>query len=488
LDDRPLVFLGEVFPAGIEVAGFGDHLFGREVLDPKEVDLSLEPGNLPFELDPSFLKGGVPLAEAAWGKFARAIEAVELVGFFLQALRFFFEAEEEFALRRDLSLGLVEAGRDLLRGEEEVSQFPVEDPLQIHPGHLVPAVLADVLRRVRGYVHLPAAVTEGEPREEMHRPPGGADFALPHQSDHRVCRVPDLFRDDRLHLHRDPLVRRLQDPLLAIAEALRIVREAGALRGRVADQTLDRRMGEGAPVPCAVPPVIEELRDREEAPVFQKEVIHEAADGSLLGVWDEAFVLPLVAEGSRPAGRLPELRADGHGGRHPLGDLLPLPGGHAGDQGIEEAAGGGRGVDRFLKGDEVGALRLEELGEVEEFFGVPRQAGELREDQPRDPPGRDVFHHPAGLGVGHHGFAGDALKVVDRDYRPSFGCRIHPGAVLVVLGALAFGLVLGRDPNPDRDVFYVFTSANFQLGSCRLPPLDSLAHSSFSPALESSFF
>jgi len=69
---------------------------------------------------------------------------------------------------------------------------------------------------------------------------------------------------------------------------------------------------------------------------------------------------------ARSAQGLAELRADGHGGRHPACDLLAFPGGHAGHNRVEEAAGGGRGIDRLTERYEVRALRLKELGELQE--------------------------------------------------------------------------------------------------------------------------
>src|SRR5699024_5504907 len=126
--------------------------------------------------------------------------------------------------------------------------------------------------------------------------------------DHGVRRIPDLLGDDRLDLRRHPLMRRLQLPALAPPAGLRVAREAEALCGCAADQALHRCMGEPAAAPGTAAPVIQDLRDREEPAVLQEEVVHEAADGSLLGVGYEAAVLPAVAEGSRAAQGLAKLR------------------------------------------------------------------------------------------------------------------------------------------------------------------------------------
>jgi hypothetical protein len=52
--------------------------------------------------------------------------------------------------------------------------------------------------------------------------------------------------------------------------------------------------------------------------------------------------------------------------------------------------------------------------------------------------------------VGHDRLAGDAGQVVQGHDFPSADLGVGPGAVLVVLGTLALGLVFGRDPDPDR--------------------------------------
>ena len=46
---------------------------------------------------------------------------------------------------------------------------------------------------------------------------------------------------------------------------------------------------------------------------------------------------------------------------------------------------------------------------------------------------------------------GEAFEMVHGDDRPALRPRVEPGPGLVVLGALALGLVFGRDPNPDAD-------------------------------------
>jgi DNA-binding XRE family transcriptional regulator len=62
-----------------------------------------------------------------------------------------------------------------------------------------------------------------------------------------------------------------------------------------------------------------------------------------------------------------------------------------------------------------------------------------------------VLHHALGLRVVHDGLAGLPGKVIDLFDLPALAFGITPGAFLVVFGAFALGLVLGRNPNPDAD-------------------------------------
>src|SRR5262249_36871148 len=99
---------------------------------------------------------------------------------------------------------------------------------------------------------------------------------------------------------------------------------------------------------------------------------------------------------------------------------------------------------------------------------------ELGEDEARDAAGAHVLHHAPRLGGGHDRLAGDAGQVVQGHDLPAADLRVAPRAVLVVLRALAFGLVLGRDPDPDRAApgGQLFS---YRTGMVRLPLI--LAHS-----------
>ena len=79
-----------------------------------------------------------------------------------------------------------------------------------------------------------------------------------------------------------------------------------------------------------------------------------------------------------------------------------------------------------------------------------------------------VGHHPLRLRVLHDGLPGDAFQVIDLGDLPAAGFGVALGSHLVMLGALALGLVFGRDPNPDADglrlrrrVFYAPWDSSF---------------------------
>lgn len=65
----------------------------------------------------------------------------------------------------------------------------------------------------------------------------------------------------------------------------------------------------------------------------------------------------------------------------------------------------------------------------------------------------DVFEHPLGLGMTHHGYAADCFEVIDFDHFLPFDFRLRFGSMFVELRAVALGLVFGRDPYPDSYSF-----------------------------------
>ena len=85
-------------------------------------------------------------------------------------------------------------------------------------------------------------------------------------------------------------------------------------------------------------------------------------DGDFLGVRNQFFILPLIAEGGLTPQGFTQLGPDRNRGGHPIGDLLPFPLGHGRDHGIEETTGRGGGVDGLLEGDQIGVVLPEDIG------------------------------------------------------------------------------------------------------------------------------
>ena len=65
--------------------------------------------------------------------------------------------------------------------------------------------------------------------------------------------------------------------------------------------------------------------------------------------------------------------------------------------------------------------------------------------------GAHVREHSLCFRVTHDGLAAHGLKPIDLANIPTTRLCIGTGAALVVLGALAFHLVFGRDPDPDAN-------------------------------------
>jgi hypothetical protein len=81
LDDLPALAEGQLRPAGVEGAGLGGEVGGRELLDGEEVDLPLEAGDLRVKLPGALFKRPVALPEALGRQLVALVEAVELVHF-----------------------------------------------------------------------------------------------------------------------------------------------------------------------------------------------------------------------------------------------------------------------------------------------------------------------------------------------------------------------------------------------------------------------
>ncbi len=437
----------------VQVPGLGQDLVPGKVLDLEEVDLALQPGDLVLELLSALLQGAVGAAEAVSADLVLHVKPVHLLHLLVHPALFGLEPVQERPLVRDRLVSLLEVVGHLLRRKEELPKLLLEDGLQIDDGDLVPAVAAHVLRGVGGDVHLLAAGTDREPGEEVHCLSCRALAALSPFVEECVALLPQLHRHDWLHLAQDPLVPGLLDPVLLVAEAPRVVGPADPLGRWVAEEPLYGRVAEAGAVPRAVALLIEKSGHRFLPPMLQKQLVHEPADRRLLGVGNQLPILPLVPERCLAAQGLAEFGADRHRSRHAFSDLLTLPLGHRRDHGVEEAARRRGRVDGLLERDEVRVVRAEDLGELQELFGISGQARELGEDESGDAPAPHVSEHPLRVGEADDGLPAHRIKAVDLPDLPALGFRIAAGPSLVVLGAFARHLVLGTHANPDTHRF-----------------------------------
>jgi hypothetical protein len=101
----------------------------------------------------------------------------------------------------------------------------------------------------------------------------------------------------------------------------------------------------------------------------------------------------------------------------------------------------------------VGAVLPENVREFQQLLGVPSQPREFRENQTGDVAGSDVVEHPLSFWLTQDRLAAHRFQVGDLPDVSRLGFRAVAGALLMVLRALAFGLVFGGDTNPDADVF-----------------------------------
>lgn len=309
----------------------------------------------------------------------------------------------------------------------------------------------------------------------MERFPPRPFAPLPSLFEDAVALVPELFGDDRVHVDPDPLVFGFYDPVLLVSEASGVVRAAETLCRGIPDQTVDRRVGELGTVPGAVAGFVQEPGDSLLPAVANKKLVEALTNRRFFCVGDKLAILPAVPEGCGAAKGLAELCPNGDGSRNPIGDLLALPLGHGGDHRVEEPARGRRGVDRFLKRYQIRMVLLEKLGELKKLLRVPGEPCELREDEARDVARLHVAEHPLGLGMTHDRFPAHRFEVVDLDDLPTLRLGIEACAPLMVLGALAPGLILSRDADPDARSLWLFlprlTHDNLQLPRGRYSPL-----------------
>ena len=141
-------------------------LVSGQELDAKEVDLALEPGRLVFELAEALFERLVAPAEAGDRNLVGLAQAEQLVDLAADLLGLGVEGPEQFLLGGEGGVGAFEDLGDRLLVEEALG--PVhEDRFEVGLGDLVPALPADVLRRVARHVHLGAADADGQAGEQV---------------------------------------------------------------------------------------------------------------------------------------------------------------------------------------------------------------------------------------------------------------------------------------------------------------------------------
>ena len=225
----------------------------------------------------------------------------------------------------------------------------VEDGFQVFERHLVPAFGAGVFGAIGGHIHLLPTVAVCEAREQVDGGFRGPLKLRPLTVQVMIALVPEFLGHDGFHGDEHPFILGLQypGPRAVCGVIPGVVRAAGAFGGRVAEETVNRRVRELAPVAGPVPHLIEHSGNDFLPLVFPEQFIHELPNRGFLRIDQKLFVLPLVAIDCLSASWLPILCADRHCCSDALGDLFAFPLRHRRDHRVEEATGRGRSVDRF---------------------------------------------------------------------------------------------------------------------------------------------
>jgi hypothetical protein len=129
----------------------------------------LESGKLICELTLPFGKRAILSPESCLVDIARLVQLIKSVDLLSELVSFLFECFEEISLCLDSLITLFEVPGDLIWGKEEALELLMEDGFEVINRHLVSALCTDVLRGVRGHIHLLPAGTEGKAGEEMYR-------------------------------------------------------------------------------------------------------------------------------------------------------------------------------------------------------------------------------------------------------------------------------------------------------------------------------
>ncbi|HUX08505.1 MAG TPA: hypothetical protein VMX35_14485 [Acidobacteriota bacterium] len=117
--------------------------------------------------------------------------------------------------------------------------------------------------------------------------------------------------------------------------------------------------------------------------------------------------------------------------------------GHRRDHGVEETAGGSRGVDGLGERNEIRVIFPKQICEFEELFGIAGEAGKLGKNEAGDMSAFDVGEHLLRFRGVLDRLSRNRIKPVYLDYLPALGFCIEAGASLVRLRAFAPYLILG---------------------------------------------
>lgn len=257
-----------------------------------------------------------------------------------------------------------------------------------------------------------SAGTESQTSKQLNRFPARTLVGFGLLFENLVALVPKFLGNNGIELYLTPFALGLcfPFPIARLTRAVLVIDTFGA--GTAQDAT-HRDVAPLGPCPCPVSRLTQHSGDDSFPAVRQKEFIDTLADGGFLRVLDEFLLLPLESERSWTTEPFSKFRANHNGSTHPVGDFLAFPLCHCGDHGEEQSTGRRARIDGLLKGNHVGILCPENLGEFEQFPGVAGKPGQFGEDETGDMASPEVGKHPSGFRMFHHRFSTHPGKVID---------------------------------------------------------------------------
>jgi len=203
---------GQSVPTLNQVLAAGQNLFLGQERDVEDIPLGLHTRQLLLNLVQPIPELLVANPEAFLVQNVRLVQLDQLVGFPSDLALLRFESRKEVFKALEPNVPRLHMLGNLGRREDERPEFRLENLLQVINRNLVAAGLADVLRRVRGHIHLGAALAEREPREQVHNL-----FGLPLTLDallveKHIDLAPQVLGDDGLDRCQHPGTLRLELP------------------------------------------------------------------------------------------------------------------------------------------------------------------------------------------------------------------------------------------------------------------------------------